>query len=308
MVEPGLHNTAASTIVVIGRNGQLARELADLSWPEDVRPRFLGRGDIDLLDPTTAFARLKTLRPLAIINTAAYTAVDLAEAEPALAAQVNGELPAMLARIVRQLDVPLLHVSTDYVFAGDRDRACHEMDVTAPRSVYGQSKRAGEVAFLDSGARGLILRSAGLFGRHGQNFLKTMLGKALASPTETVRVVDDQISSPTPTAALAAALQQMALHLGNGHALPPVLHFAGQPPVSWFEFTRAIFAACAANGASNLPELMAVPTSAFPRPAPRPAYSALDCSLAAGLGYIAPDWRAALPPLVAQLTKKRIAA
>lgn len=305
---PTCQNASRRIVAIIGRSGQLARELADLAWPGDLQPHFLGRDEIDPRDAAAIRSRLTALQPAAIINAAAYTAVDLAETEPTAAARLNVELPANLAKAGEALDIPLIHVSTDYVFAGDRVAPYHETDVASPLGIYGQSKRAGEIALFGSNARLLIVRSAGLFGRHGQNFLKTMLAKAEAVGSDPVRVVDDQITCPTPTAALAHVLQQMTIDLLGGKALPPVLHFAGQPPVSWFGFTDAIFAAYAAAGGTNLPELRPIPSSDFPRPAQRPAMSALDCSLAASLGYGAPDWRSALPSLVDQLTKTRIAA
>nr|WP_298688474.1 dTDP-4-dehydrorhamnose reductase [uncultured Dongia sp.] len=299
---------AFRTIAVIGRNGQLARELADLTWPGDIRARFLGRGEINLFDPDAITARLTALQPVAIINTAAHTAVDLAETEPVLAMQLNAEVPATLAATARRIDVPLLHVSTDYVFSGRHNMPYREDDVTAPLSVYGQSKRAGEIAALAAGARVTILRSGGLFGRHGSNFLKTMLAKATAGSGDPVRVVADQISTPTPTAALAATLQQMALDMSAGRVLPTLLHDAGTKPVSWFDFTDAIFAALADVGFGKLPPLVPVGVADYPRPAPRPLYSALDSSLTHSLGYPLLDWQAALPSLVAHLTKERIAA
>jgi dTDP-4-dehydrorhamnose reductase len=301
-------NTSFRTIAVIGRNGQLARELADLTWPSDIRPRFLGRGEINLFDSSAITARLAALQPVAIINTAAHTAVDLAESELVLAMQMNAEVPANLAATARQIGAPLLHVSTDYVFSGRHDLPYREEDVTAPLSVYGQSKRAGEVAVLAAGARVTVLRSAGLFGRHGSNFLKAMLAKAIAGGSDPVRVVADQISTPTPTAALAAALQQMALDISAGRVLPTLLHAAGTTPVSWFDFARAIFDTLANAGFGNLPALVPVRVAEYPRPAPRPLYSALDSSLTHSLGYPMLDWQAALPSLIAHLTKERIAA
>lgn len=299
---------APRSIIVIGRKGQLARELADLSWPTDIRPRFLGRGEINLFDTGHLAARLESFSPLAIINTAAHTAVDLAESEPVLAQQLNADVPASLAVTARQLGIPFLHVSTDYVFSGGSSIPYRESDTTAPLSIYGHSKRAGEIAVIETGANALILRSAGLFGRHGQNFVKTMVTKAGGNSAQTITVVDDQISCPTPAAALAAGLQQMACDMIAGRPLPALLHFAGQRPVSWFDFTSAIFKALAESGCTQLPALVPVKSSDFPRPALRPAFSALDCSLAASLGYRVPDWQAPLPALVAGLTKERIAA
>ncbi|MBK8160893.1 MAG: sugar nucleotide-binding protein [Rhodospirillaceae bacterium] len=157
-------------IAVIGRQGQLARELADLAWPADLRPLFFGRTDINLFDTGNLKSRLQSLRPLAIINTAAHTAVDLCESEPDVARTLNADLPAVLARIASHTGIPLVHVSTDYVFSGRQPRPFREVDAAAPLSVYAQTKLAGETAVLAAGATSIIIRSAGLFGRHGQNF------------------------------------------------------------------------------------------------------------------------------------------
>ena len=300
--------TATPCIVVIGRHGQLARELADLPWSDDLRPHFLGRSEIDLFDVEALLARLRILRPVAVINTAAHTAVDLCESEPDLAQHLNCTLPATLAHAARQIGIPFVHVSTDYVFAGDRRLAYSEADQTAPLSVYAQSKLAGEQAVLASGATALVVRSAGLFGRHGQNFLKTILAKARAGQVQPIRMVMDQVSTPTPAAALAAALQRMALDLAKGRTLPQLLHFTGQPAVSWLDFTAAILAALSRINTAPTPDLIPIRLDDVSRAAMRPLFSALDCSLARQLGYPPPDWRAALDPLVAGLIQERIAA
>jgi dTDP-4-dehydrorhamnose reductase len=293
-------------IVIIGRNGQLARELAELAWPDDLHPHFLGRGEINLFDADDIRAQLESLRPVAIINTAAYTNVDKAETEPVLATQLNAEVPALLGQVTARLRIPHLHLSTDYVFAGSSDSPYREDDAVAPTSIYGQSKRAGEMALLAATTPTLILRSAGLFGRHGHNMLKTVL--TLARGTQPIRMVTDQISTPTPAADLAVTLQEMAIDMIDGRALPRILHMAGQPAVSWYGFTAAILGVLHKSGQTQLPDLLPARLVDLGRPAPRPRYSALDCSLAASLGYAVPDWQATLPGLMAQLGQGRIAA
>ncbi|WP_374650939.1 dTDP-4-dehydrorhamnose reductase [Dongia sp.] len=296
----------AETVAVIGRNGQLARELADLEWPTGIRPRFLGKGEINLFDAGDIYAQLATLEPIAIVNTAAHTAVDLAQSEPVLATQLNAEAPAYIAAAADLLEIPFLHVSSDYVFSGSQQAAYGEDDATRPLSVYGQSKLAGEKALLASGVRCLIVRSAGLFGRHGQNILKTVLRRA--SGPLPLAMVADQVSTPTPAAALARILQSLAFDLAQGRALPSHLHIAGQPAVSWFDFAAAAFAALSEAGYSPPCQLAPMRLADLGRPAPRPRNSALDCRLAESLGYTMPDWRAALPALVTQLGKERAAA
>lgn len=294
-------------IVVIGRQGQMARELADLDWPTQYSPAFLGRQEIDIFSPATALATIAERKPVAIINAAAYAGVDKAEQDHNACWRLNTLLPARLAGFAQKLDVPLLHLSTDYVFGG-QDRAPQAEDApTAPRSSYGLSKLAGEEAIIARGGRAHIVRSAWLFGRHGHNFLKTILAKAAGG--ETLRVVDDQIGSPTPAAGLAAILRDLALDLVAGRDLPAVLHVAGGQKASWHQFAAAILESFRASGAlTSLPELIAVPTIANPRPAPRPLYSVLDCTLAESLGITLPDWRAALKDLAADWPAERQAA
>lgn len=294
-------------LVIFGRNGQLARELADLAWPADIRPCFLGRGEVNFLAPADLARQLGALAPVAAINTAAYTAVDAAQTEPFLAQQLNAEAPALIAAAARELEIPLVHISTDYVFAGSAGRPYREDDATAPLSVYGQTKLAGERAVLASGACAVTVRSASLFGRHGQNFLKAILTKAALQGAQ-INMVADQVCSPTPAADLSRLVQRIALDLVAGRRLPPCLHIAGGPAVSWFEFTRAILDARWEMGMTTYPTLTPMSLSNLSRPAPRPLNSALDCSLAASLGYTAPDWRAALPGLITTVAGRKEAA
>ncbi|WP_374367370.1 dTDP-4-dehydrorhamnose reductase [Dongia sp.] len=296
-------------VVVIGRHGQLARELADLDWPRHCLPHFLGRGEIDLFSPIAARSEIAALRPAVIINTAAFAGVDQAELEIDVAWRLNAALPAQLGAIAAALDVPLLHVSSDYVFAGDQTLPYDEDAGAAPLSTYGLSKHAGESAVLSSGARVLVIRSAWLFGRHGRNFLKTILNKAKADSTEPLRVVDDQLGSPTPASALAAMLRDAALDMASGRTMPPILHFAGSPASTWHYFAAAILDAYHATGyLSSRPALQAIATTAYASAARRPACSALDSRRAAALGYAPPDWRQAVTSLAAAWRAERRAA
>lgn len=299
--------TALRKIVIFGRNGQLARELADLAWPADIRPCFLGRGEVDILASSDVARQLSALAPVAAINTAAFTAVDAAQGEPFLAQQLNAEAPAVIAGAARKLGIPLVHISTDYVFSGTAGRAYREGDATAPLSIYGQTKLAGEVAVRESGTRAVTVRSASLFGRHGQNFLKAILAKA-ELPGARINMVADQVCSPTPAAGLARLVQRIALDLAAGRTLPACLHIAGGPTASWFDFTRAILDAGRCAGINGDATLTPMKLCDLARPAPRPLNSALDCSLATSLGFAVPDWRAALPGLVAGLINRREAA
>jgi dTDP-4-dehydrorhamnose reductase len=177
-------------------------------------------------------------------------------------------------------------------------------DLTA--SIYGQTKLAGEKEILARGGTAVIVRSAGLFGRHGQNFIKTMITRS-RNP-QPVDMVADQIHTPTPAAALAQIVQRMAIDLASGRALPPVIHAAGQPATSWFDFTHDIFAALHKSGFGHFPTLRPIKLADLSRPAPRPRFSALGCGLAESLGYRLPSWEESLPALIAGLLKERIAA
>jgi dTDP-4-dehydrorhamnose reductase len=297
------------TILVIGRNGQLARELAACSWSGAVNPVFLGRNDICLASTLTARRQITALGPAAIINTAAFSRVDAAEAAADACWELNARLPARLAGIAGSLDVPLLHVSTDYVFAGDATAPYDETAPAKPLSTYGFAKEAGERAVVASAGRALVVRSAWLFGIHGDNVLTRILARCHQLSGATLHMVDDQIGSPTPAAALAGLLQALALELiGNRRPLPRLLHFAGQPQSSWHGFAEAVLDAWSHAGHFALrPALAAIPASAYPTPARRPAFSALDCRAAAALGYPPPDWRAALNRLAGIWAERRAA-
>ena len=231
-----------------------------------------------------------------VINAAAYTAVDRAEAEPELAHAVNAAAPGAMARAAAARGLPFLHVSTDYVFDGAPGRPWREHDPTGPLGVYGASKLAGERAVAEAGGPHLILRTAWVFSAHGSNFVKTML--RLGAERDTLSVVDDQRGGPTPAGAIADALLAIAAAFGRGEGVGGVFHFAGAPAVSWAEFARAIFAA----KGGKAPEVRPIPSSAYPTPARRPLNSVLDCSaIAAAYGLAQPDWRAGLAEVIGEL-------
>lgn len=282
-------------LLVFGRTGQVATELAR-RLPAGVTARFLGREEADLADPAACAARIGALAGDcdAVINAAAWTAVDRAEAEEAAATVVNGDAPAAMARACAARGLPFLHVSTDYVFDGSGDRPFRPEDTTGPLGAYGRSKLAGETGVRDSGARHLILRTSWVVSAHGANFVKTML--RLGREREALSVVSDQIGGPTPAAAIADALLTAAGALVQG-APGGTHHFAGAPDTSWADFAREIMAraglACAITD---------IPTSAYPTPARRPANSRLDCSaLERDFGIRRPDWRAGLDDILREL-------
>ncbi len=276
-------------VIVLGRTGQVARELARV-LPDAL---FLGREEADFLTPGAAADALaaRIAGSDAVINAAAWTAVDKAEAEEPAAHLVNAETPGALARVAAAHGVPFLHVSTDYVFDGSGSAPWHPDDPTGPLSAYGRTKLAGEQAVRDAGGVHVILRTSWVFSAHGANFVKTMLRLGAERPRLTV--VADQIGGPTPAAAIAAALATIARDPQRGGTF----HFAGAPDTSWAGFAREIMSQ------AGLPaEVADIPTSAYPTPARRPANSRLDCtSLAQVWGIARPDWRAGLRAVLQDL-------
>lgn len=283
-------------ILVFGKTGQVAQELARAL--EGQAAQFLGRDAADLTDPAACAARIAALNPALVINAAAYTAVDRAEEDAATAQAVNGDAPAAMARACAALDIPFVHISTDYVFDGAGTAPFKPADPTGPLGVYGATKRAGEEAILASGARAVVLRTSWVVSSHGANFVKTML--RLSETRATLTVVADQIGGPTSAKAIAQACVKIGRALVDGQKAGGIYHFSGAPDVSWAGFAREIFAQ-----AGRAVEVTDIPTSAYPTPAKRPANSRLDCSsLAADFGIDRPDWRADLTDILMELGAK----
>lgn len=281
-----------SGLLVFGRTGQLARELARLA-PE---ARFLGREEADLTDPEACAAAIRDLRPAAIINAAAHTAVDRAETEPDLARLVNADSPAAMARAAADMGVPFLHVSTDYVFDGSGSRPWAEGDATGPLGTYGATKLAGEQGIAAAGGQGLVLRTSWVFSAHGANFVKTM--RRLGAERAELRVVADQFGGPTPADAIAQACLTLADAMRADPQKGGIYHFSGAPDVSWAGFAREIMAQ------AGLPcRIIDIATADYPTPARRPANSRLDCAaIARDFGIARPDWRAGLSRVLQELT------
>ena len=278
-------------LLVFGRTGQVARELARLA----PGARFLGREAADLGDPGACAAVIAGSDAEAILNAAAYTAVDKAESEPDLALAVNGAAPEAMARAAAAKGIPFLHVSTDYVFDGSGEAPWRPDDPTGPLGAYGKSKLAGEAGVRAAGGAHAILRTSWVFSAHGQNFVKTML--RLAESRDRLSVVADQGGGPTPAAAIAAALLAMAGQLAADPAKAGTYHFSGAPDASWAGFAREIFAQ-----AGRAVAVEDIPSAAYPTPAKRPANSRLDCaSLEAAFGIGRPDWRAHLKDVLGEL-------
>ena len=291
-------------VLLFGRTGQVATEFRRLAGP-DLAVTALGRGQADLTDPEACAAAIAGAEADAVINAAAYTAVDRAEEEEVLAHRVNAEAPDAMARAAAARGVPFLHVSTDYVFAGQGDRPWREDDPTGPLGAYGRTKLAGEQAVAAAGGVQVILRTAWVFAGHGGNFVATML--RVGRDRDRLGVVDDQWGGPTPAGAIAAALLSMArgLAAGQGRGQGPdpektgIFHFAGTPAVTWCGFAREIFAQ---TGWDKIPDVAPIRTADWPTPAARPANSVLDCSRIQRVwGIEQPDWRAALGPVISRI-------
>ena len=282
------------SLLVPGGHGQLGRELA--ARAEVVRAP--GSAELDVTNAGAVVEAVKTFasaaeenghRPV-VVNAAAYNAVDAAETDGTRAFAVNGDGPRLLAAACAATNVPLIHVSTDYVFPGDGDRPYETTDPVRPASVYGTTKVAGETAVLGSGARAWVVRTAWVYGAHGGNFVKTMA--KLAAARDTVSVVDDQRGSPTWTGDLAEGLLALASRVVTDEApAERVLHCTGGGETTWFGFARAVFEELGLDPDRVRP----CTTADFPRPAPRPAYSVLSDRAwrEAGLPPMRP-WRAAL--------------
>jgi dTDP-4-dehydrorhamnose reductase len=280
-------------ILVFGHSGQVATELRTTA-----PLTALGRDAADLSDPAACAAAIHAHAPSAVINAAAYTAVDRAEEEEALATIINGQSPGAMARACADLGIPFVHISTDYVFAGDGDTPWTPDDSVAPLGAYGRSKLAGEEAVRAAGGAHAILRTSWVVSAHGNNFVKTML--RLGAERDTLSIVADQIGGPTPARAIAAACLSIAGQLSADPAKSGTYHFAGAPDTSWADFARAIFAeaglACAVTD---------IPSSAYPTPARRPLNSRLDCSATeAAFGVARPDWRDGLRDILEDLGQK----
>jgi dTDP-4-dehydrorhamnose reductase len=278
-------------LLVFGKTGQVARELQRLV-PEAT---FLGREEADLMNPAACAAAIAASGADAVINAAAWTAVDKAETEEAAATVVNGDAPAAMARAAAARGIPFLHVSTDYVFDGAGDRPFSPDHPTGPQNAYGRSKLAGETGVRAAGGNHLILRTSWVVSAHGANFVKTML--RLGATRDALSVIADQIGGPTPAAAIAGALVTAARAMTNG-APGGTHHFSGSPDVSWADFARAIMAEAKLSC-----RITDIPTSDYPTPARRPLNSRLDCqSLTAAFGIPRPDWREGLLDIQKELS------
>ena len=291
-------------VLVTGASGQLGIELARTAWPEGWNIVALGRDGLDLTDPAAIAARVSGgdggAPWTAVVNAAAYTAVDKAESDVVAAWTVNALAPAALGAACAAAGVPLVHVSTDYVFAGDRQGAWEVDDPVAPLGVYGASKLGGELAVRTSGARHAIVRTAWVVSAQGGNFVKTML--RVGAERATVRVVDDQHGSPTSAADLAAALATIAVRLADDPRAPTgIVPFSTAGATTWAGFAGEIFRQSARRGGPSA-TVEPIATSAYPTPASRPANSLLShAAIRAAYGIVPRRWDEALGDILDEL-------
>ena len=277
-------------VLVFGKTGQVATELGRV--PGMI---CLGRDQADLNDPAACAAQIHARKPRAVINAAAYTAVDRAETEEPQATVINAAAPGAMAAACAALDIPFVSLSTDYVFAGGGSAPWRPGDATGPLGAYGRSKLAGEQAIAAAGGRWAVLRTSWVVSAHGANFVKTML--RLGATRDALTIVADQIGGPTPARAIARACADVAETLGSEPDKAGLYHFSGGPDTSWAEFARAIFAQ-AGLGCT----VTDIPSSDYPTPAARPLNSRLDCSdLQTQFGIARPDWRTGLTDILTEL-------
>ena len=295
------------TVLLFGGNGQLGRELQRALAPlgtvvSTTRSGTLPDGNAcevaDFNAPGSLAALLDRVRPDVVVNAAAYTAVDRAEDERDAAWHANAEAPGVIARWCEAAAVPLVHYSTDYVFDGQGANPYREDDATAPLGVYGASKLAGEEAVRAAGGRHLIFRTAWVYASHSANFLRTML--RVGAERDVLRVVADQIGTPTPAALIADVTAQVLQHPGQ---LSGTWHLTASGQTSWHGFAEAIFAEALATGVlTKVPTVEAIASSEYPTPAQRPAWSVLDNRrLQQDFGLVLPTWQDGLKRVMAEL-------
>ena len=293
-------------IAVTGKSGQVVTSLIERGAAAGHEVIALGRPELDLAYPVSVACALKAAAPDAIVSAAAYTAVDKAESESDLAYAVNGAGAGAVAQAAHLLGVPLVHVSTDYVFNGTLSRPYLESDSTGPTSVYGASKLVGEEAVLAAhGANSAVLRVAWVYSPFSANFVKTML--RLAGIRDELSVVADQLGNPTSAQDIADGIIRVASNLAadSDPALRGIFHMTASGEGSWADFAEAIFAASAAQGGPWTP-VRRIATADYPTPATRPANSRLDCGLIAKVhGVSLPHWRQSLEVVIARLQSER---
>jgi dTDP-4-dehydrorhamnose reductase len=281
-------------VLVFGKTGQVARALAVAGPAHGITVQTLNRTQSDLSDPAACAAAIMATDADAVINAAAWTAVDAAEVQEDAAQIINADSPGAMAQACVTRGLPFVHISTDYVFDGTPGTPWTPAAPTGPLGAYGRTKLAGERAVLDAGGTAVVLRTAWVFDGQGKNFVTTML--RLSETRDALNVVADQTGGPTPADAIADACLTIAQKLLDGTGQGGIHHFSGTPDVSWADFARAIFAT-----AGRVVTVTDITTADYPTAAARPANSRLDCSsLTDSFGIARPDWQAALDRIITE--------
>ena len=285
-------------VLLIGAKGQVGQEL-QVTLPFLGEVISIGREELDLTNSEKIGQLIREIHPDYLVNAAAYTAVDKAETEPDLAYSINATAPKIMAESAEKIQAKFLHISTDYVFDGRKNTPYLETDLTNPLGVYGQSKLRGEEEIKTVNSQAIILRTAWVYGSYGKsNFVKTML--RLGKEREELKVVVDQVGSPTWAKDIATAITQLLINVDNP---PGIYNFTNSGVASWFDLTKAIFEEAKISGIPlKIQRVIPITTAEYPTPAVRPAYSVLSSQkISQQLGYIPPYWRDSLKAMLNQL-------
>ncbi|TRV00965.1 MAG: dTDP-4-dehydrorhamnose reductase [Microcystis wesenbergii Mw_QC_B_20070930_S4] len=285
-------------VLLIGAKGQVGQEL-QVTLPQLGEVISIGREELDLTNSEKISQLIREIHPDYLVNAAAYTAVDKAETEPDLAYYINATAPKIMAESAEKIQAKFLHISTDYVFDGRKNTPYLETDITNPLGVYGQSKLRGEEEIKNVNSNAIILRTAWVYGSYGKsNFVKTML--RLGKEREELKVVVDQVGSPTWAKDIATAITQLLINVDNPAG---IYNFTNSGVASWFDLTKAIFEEAKISGIPlKIQRVIPITTAEYPTPAVRPAYSVLSGQkISQQLGYIPPYWRDSIKAMLNQL-------
>lgn len=285
-------------VLLIGAKGQVGQEL-QVTLPSLGEVISIGREELDLTNSEKIGQLIREIHPDYLVNASAYTAVDKAEIEPDLAYSINSTAPKIMAEAAEKIKAKFLHISTDYVFDGRKNTPYLETDLTNPLGVYGQSKLRGEEEIKTVNSQAIILRTAWVYGSYGKsNFVKTML--RLGKEREELKVVVDQLGSPTWSKDIAAAITHLLINVDNPTG---IYNFTNSGVASWFDLTKAIFEEAKISGIPlKIQRVIPITTAEYPTPAVRPAYSVLSGQkISQQLGYIPPYWRDSLKAMLTQL-------